>query len=485
MAENTTHTLYPMIKTDVAGIDIGAGSHFVAVPEDRKGPHVKEFQAETHGLVEMAKFLAKNRIKQVALEATGIFWIPVYNHLEGAGFEVFLLNPRSLQGIPGKKTDVKDCQWIRDLFSHGFGQPSFVPAKEFVSLREFVRLRMRLVRDNARNVQHMIKSLRLMNITLERAVSDVTGVTGLAIIDAILGGERDPLVLASLRDKRCRKSEVEIAACLDGVYTEHHLTQLGIARDFYRLTNQKISQLDDKIMAELGSIKETAATDDESTGGDPTADESNDGGKRVASSEKDRVTQALLGVTANAVDLTKIEGIGTGVALIILAEIGSDMSRWPTVKHFTSWLGLCPGSKISGGKVLSSATRKVSSRAAWAFRMAANSVRKSKSYLGAFFRKMLCRQGPQKAITTTAHKLARLVFSLLKHGHEYVAQKTEEMEKNRTLKKMLQVGAEAAKLGMKVEYPSDQEANKLLQLKQRQVADDQAKRVAAKPGLAI
>jgi transposase len=343
------------------------------VPEDRHGPTVKWFRAETHGLDDMVGFPRLHGIEHVAMEATGCYRIPVLNRLEAAGFDVALLNPRALKGIPGKKTDVKDGRWIRDVYAHGFGQKSFVPVKVMAPLRELVRLRGALVQDRARHINRMIKSLRMMNINLEKAVSDVTGKTGLAIIDSILAGERNPLVLAALRDVRCKKSETEIARYLDGVFTTHHLHILRIERHSYDTISTQIDLTDEVIEKELDKIMEAVSRDT-----DPDSDGGDGGAAGGPAMDMERAEKLRL-ITGSDVELTRIEGIGPGLALTIISEIGADMGRWPTVKRFTSWLGLCPGRDISGDKVLSAATRKVASRAAWAFRMAANSVRRSRS----------------------------------------------------------------------------------------------------------
>jgi transposase len=441
--EKSHFSQFPCLRFDVAGVDISASTHFVALPEGSTGPAVSEFVAETCGLVKIAELLKANNVKIVAMEATGIYWIPVYNHLEQAGFEVALLNPYSVKNIQGRKTDVLDCQWIRTVYSHGLVDKSFVPTKDMVAIREMVRMRMELVESSSREINHMIKFLRMMNINLERAVTDITGMTGMNIISAILSGERDPLALAQLRDPRCKKSAEEIATCLDGVYTVHHLAQLSISRDAFLFYRGKIEYLDSLIMTELISISQKNNQNSSSDNG-KDSDE-------VIFLNVDSLTDALRLITNNGVDLTKIEGIGPVVALIIISQIGTDMSRWKSVKHFSSWLGLCPNNRKSGGKVQSHATRKVNSRVAWALRMAANSLRRSKSALGDFFRKMIARQGPQKAITSVAHKLAVYVYTLLSKGQEYFSNtlKKEEIKaKTSALSKMTK---RLARLGYRIE----------------------------------
>jgi transposase len=438
---------FAQVRPHVAGIDIGAGFHAAAVRDPSGKPVVKLFVAETHGLFELRDFLLSYGIEDVAMEATGIYWIPVVNLLQEAGLRCALMNPRSLKGIPGKKTDVKDCQWIMDVYAHGFGEESFMPTREFAVIRKLARERQRTVQASSSEINVMIKNLRLMNVNLERAVSDVTGKTGLSVIDAIIGGERDPLALAELRDRRCRKSKREIALCLDGVYAPEHVFGLRLHRNRYQNLIEEIDGLDSEIAAALQAMAEKAGA---ACGFGPG---------HVLTDDLGRL---LVMITANGVDLTMIEGIGANLALTILAEIGTDMSRWPTSKHFCSWLGLCPGSKISGGKVISPATRKVSNRAAWAFRMAACSLRRSNSALGCHLKKMIARQGYQKAITSTAHKIARLVYSLLKNGAAYVSRNMEIEARIQTRNAVRRTVANALRLGMTVELPDSETFDRMV-----------------------
>lgn len=399
------------VHLDAAGIDVGAESHWVAVPEGRdpEGRGVREFGAFTADLYALADWLATCGVTTVAMESTGVYWIPLFELLESQGFEVLLVNPRHLKSVPGRKTDVLDCQWLQRLHTYGLLQGSFRPEEQVCVLRAYLRQRQTLVRYAASHVQHMQKALDQMNIKLHKVVSDITGVTGLRIIRAILEGERDPRRLAQLRDPRCKNSEETIAKALEGTWREEHLFSLRQALTLYETYRAEIAACDQQIQAHLGTF--------DSKDDDPPA-------ARTAPRSRQNVGAITFDVGSHlrritGVDLTEIDGIDAVLALTIISEIGLDMNRWRTVKHFTSWLGLCPGSKISGGKRLDSRTKPTSNRAAMAFRMAANALHRSDSALGAFLRRKKAHIGAPKAITATAHKLARIVYTMLRHGRSY------------------------------------------------------------------
>jgi transposase len=382
-----------------AGIDIGSRSHFVAVPEGTDEQPVREFSTFTDDLERLAEWLISCGVTTVAMESTGIYWIPVFEILEYHGLDVRLVNARHVKNVPGRKSDVLDCQWLQQLHTYGLLRGAFRPADQVCTLRAYVRQRSTLVRSASAHIQRMQKALAQMNLQLHNVVTDITGVTGMSIIKAILAGERKPLTLAALRDKRCKNSEETIARSLHGNYRPEHLFSLQQAVELYEFYLQKIADCDQQILAQL---KQFDSSDDS----DPDC-------KPPRSMEE--ALQRMSGT-----DLSSINGINTNTALKIIAEIGIDMSRWKTVKHFTSWLGLCPGSKISGGKVLSSATKPVANRAAAALRMSAMTLFNSKSALGAYFRRQRSRLGAPKAITATAHKLARLIYNMLKYGSAFV-----------------------------------------------------------------
>ena len=387
------------INVHAAGIDVGSRSHFVAVPEGTSEPSVREFESFTDDLQRMADWLITCEVNTVVMESTGIYWIPVFEILESKGLEVKLVNARHVKNVPGRKSDVLDCQWLQRLHTYGLLEGAFRPPEQICTLRGYVRQRMNLVRYAASHIQHMQKALAQMNLQLTNVVSDITGKTGMLIIKAILSGERNPLVLAALRDQRCKNSEETIARSLHGNYRPEHLFSLKQAVDLYGFYQKQIAECDQMILAQLATF-DVASESDNDTKPPTTIEEA---------------LQRMSGV-----DLTKIDGIDSNSALKIIAEIGIDMNLWKSPKHFSSWLGLCPGTKVSGGKNLSGKSKQVANRAAATLRMAAFTLFNSKSALGAYLRRQRSRLGAPKAITATAHKLARLVYSMLKNGSAYV-----------------------------------------------------------------
>lgn len=389
------------LNVSAAGIDIGSRSHFVAIPEGIDEPSVREFSTFTDDLERLSDWLVACGITTVAMESTGVYWIPVFEILESRGLEVKLVNARHVKNVPGRKSDVLDCQWLQQLHTYGLLRGAFRPAEQVCALRVYVRQRSTLVDSAATHIQHMQKALSQMNVLLHNVVSDITGVTGMRIITAILAGEHNPQKLAAFRDRRCKNSQETIARSLRGNYRQEHLFSLKQAVELYEFYQAKIAECERQILEQLRQFDAVDADPDRPAGAPPAT-----------------LAEALQRMSG--VDLARIPGIDTDTALKIIAEIGIDMSRWKSEKEFASWLGLCPGSKISGGKVLSSASKKVANRVAVALRMAAYALIRSKSALGAYIRRMRARLGAPKAITATAHKLARLVYSLLKHGTAYV-----------------------------------------------------------------
>lgn len=414
-----------------AGIDIGSKSHFVAVPEGVDEQPVREFSTFTDDLERLADWLIACGITTVAMESTGIYWIPVFEIIESRGLEVKLVNARHVKNVPGRKTDVLDCQWLQQLHTYGLLRGAFRPAEQVCALRAYVRQRATLVRISASHTQHMQKALAQMNLQLHNVVSDITGVTGMRIIKAILAGERNPKMLATFRDKRCKNDEETIARSLRGNYRPEHLFSLQQAVELHEFYQAKIADCDRQILEQLKHF-DAAESDRNPPDGKPPAS----------------LEEALLRMSG--VDLASIDGIDTTTALKIIAEIGTDMSRWKSDKHFASWLGLCPGAKISGGKVLSSATKRIANRAAVAFRMAAFSLIRSKSALGGYIRRQRARLGASKAITATAHKLARLVYSMLKHGTTYVDLGQEHYEERYRSRVVQNLKRKAQQLGFEL-----------------------------------
>lgn len=393
------------VHLHAAGIDIGSEAHWVAVPPDADSQSVRKFGAFTGDLQQLAEWLKQCGIQSVVMESTGVYWIPLFELLESRGFQVWLVDPRRLKSVPGRKTDVVDCQWLQQLHTFGLLSPAFRPEERIVVLRAYLRQRAMLVDHAAQHIQHMQKALQQMNLRLDCVVSDITGVTGLRILDAILEGERDPLKLAQLRDPRCKNSKEVIARALEGNWREEHLFALRQALALFRTYHQQMAECDRR-------IEEYLATFEDQTEGKPLP--------KVKQNAKHRTTpqfdtrESLYRLVGT--DLTRLDGLDGYSVLKLIAEIGTDMSRWPTEKHFASWLSLCPGNKVSGGRRLSSRTRKSANRAAAILRQAVNGLHRSPSALGAFLRRMKARLGGPAAITATAHKLAKLVYNILKHG---------------------------------------------------------------------
>jgi len=401
--------MFPVMRPDAAGIDIGATEIFVAVPVDRAAENVRCFPTFTQDLYALADWLKQCGVKTVAMESTGVYWIPLFQILEDRGFEVCLVNARHVKNVPGRRTDVSDCQWLQFLHSVGLLRASYRPEQEVCAVRSLLRHRESLVQMAATHVHHMQKALDQMNLQLHHVISDITGQTGLAIVDAILAGERDPFVLAKLRNDRIKASEEVIAKSLVGDYRPEHIFTWRQSLAVYRSYQKLIDDCDREIRRSLGEFKPpsqpNASASDSQKG--PSKTSATDG---VLRTELKRVF---------GVDLTKIPGIRVGIAQTLFGEIGPDFTKFRSASAFASWMGLCPDNDISGGKVLWVGTRKVKCRAATALRMAAQSLHHSKSALGDFYRRMRAKLGAPKAITAAAHKLARIIFHLITTGQEF------------------------------------------------------------------
>jgi transposase len=352
------------------------------------------------------------------MESTGVYWIPLFEMLDAAGFEVHLVNARHVRNVPGRKRDVLDCQWLQQLMSYGLLRGGFRPAEEVCALRAVWRHRDMLLSYQARHVQHLQKAMTQMNVQLHHVISDIMGVTGQAIVRAIVAGERDAATLAKLRDRRIKAEEAEVAAALQGNWRDEHLFALKQALALIDAYAAQITECDGKLQQLLGALKGHALP--EAGLGTPKR------GTPAKNSVHFDARTSLF--EASGVDLTRIPGIDTSTALKVISEIVVDLARFPSVKHFTSWLGLCPGTKISGGKVLSSATKPCANRAAQALRMAAQALRKSQTALGAHHRRLCSRMDKPKAITASAHKLARLVYFMLTKGQAFVEAGQDEYE---------------------------------------------------------
>lgn len=407
--KQANNAVLPVMRPDAAGIDIGATEIFVAVPADRAAENVRSFPTFTQDLYAAAEWLKQCGIKTVAMESTGVYWIPLFQILEARDFEVCLVNARHVKNVPGRRTDVSDCQWLQFLHSVGLLRASYRPEQEVCVVRSLLRHRESLVQMAATHVHHMQKALDQMNLQLHHVISDIVGQTGLAIVDAILAGQRDPSVLARLRNERIKASEEVIAKSLVGDYRGEHLFTLRQSLDAYRSYQKMIEDCDREIRRYLEEFQPPQPP--------PSADDDNakppvkkPSGEGILRSELHRVF---------GIDLTKIPGIRTGIAQTLFGEIGPDFTKFRSASAFASWMGLCPDNDISGGKVLWVGTRKVKCRAALALRMAAQSLHHSKSALGDFYRRMRAKLGAPKAITAAAHKLARIIFHLITTAQEF------------------------------------------------------------------
>jgi transposase len=432
----------PVVQPEAAGIDVGSAEHWVAVGPDRDAQPVRRFAAFTADLVRLADWLAACGIKAVALEATGVHWIPLFELLEARGFEVFLIDPRQTRTVKGRpKTDRLDCQWVQRLHACGLLAGSFRPPDQIVVLRGYLRQRHMLIRYAAQHAQHMQKALEQMNVQLAEVVSDSTGVTGLSILKAILAGERDPAELAKLRNIHCKANEAGIAQALEGNWREEHLFALAQALALWEFYRQQVRDRDARIERYLGTLP------DRSAGKPPLPPKRRQRQRRANEPAYDA---RGLAYRVSGVDLTAIEGIDQATALVLIAEVGPDLSRFPSSKHFCAWLGLCPQHKVTGGKVQSRRVRPGVSRAAKALRLAAYALHHSKSALGAYGRKMKARLGAAKGIVAVAHKLARLVDALRTRGQAYVAQAMEDDEQAYRVRKAKGLARQAEELGYRL-----------------------------------
>jgi transposase len=397
----------PILRPNAAGIDIGAVEIFVALPPGRSadGHDVRSFETFTQDLYALAKWLKENDIDSVAMESTGVYWIPLFQILEAQGFEVFLVNARHVKNVSGRKSDVQDCQWLQYLHSVGLLTASYRPSASVCAIRTYLRHRSSLVQQSAKHIQHMQKAYEQMNLKLHHVISDITGVTGLDITDAILSGERDPRVLASLRNRRIKASPKVIEKSLVGDYLPEHLFTLKQSLEAFRYYQHLIAEVDQQIHCALENFESSIDTDES------RAEKKHHSPKRGGL--EDELTRIF------GVNLARIPGLGLATIQTILAEVGPDFTKFRSPAAFASWLCLCPNNNVSGGKVLSRDTRKTKSRAAVALRMAATSMHRDQSWLGNLFRRLRARLGPPKAITATAHRIARLIYHLVTTKQEY------------------------------------------------------------------
>ncbi len=426
----------PVIHERAAGIDIGSRFHVVAVGADLCEQPVQTFQVFTSDLQRMADWLVATGISTVAMESTGVYWVPVYEVLESRGIEVILTNARDARAVPGRKTDVNDAQWLQRLHACGLLRASFRPGRDIAALRVYLRLRERHLDYAAAHIQHMQKALTFMNLQLHHVVADVTGITGMKIIRAIVDGQRDPLVLAQMRDVRCKASVDTVRAALVGNYQPEHVFALAQALALYDFYQARVDECDAKIKEVLAVLIAEKSP--------PSAPLPKARHRTVQPNAVSFDVRPILYQLAG-VDLTQIHGLGPYLALRLIAECGTDLSRWRSAKHFTSWLTLSPGSKISGGKVLSAHTRKSSNRVVAHLRLAAVTVGRTNTALGAFYRRLAARIGKAKAVTATARKIAVLFYNAMRFGMDYQdpgATHYEQKYRERVIKQLHRRAAE-------------------------------------------
>ena len=432
------------LNLNAAGIDVGATSHFVAVPADRSEQPVHEFEAFTADLYRLADWLPSG-VETVVMESTGVYWIPRFGVLEERGFQVMLVDPRRIKNVPGRKTGVLDCQWLPQLHTCGLLSGAFRPDGEIRRLRSYLRQRAMPVEYASRHIQHMQKALTRMNVKLHHVISDIAGKTGMEIIKAIVGGQRDPVKLAQLRDPRIKADEAAIAKPLRGHWRQEHIFELTQALELYQVYQGKIAECDREIETHLERFEDRSS-------GEPPAARS---GWRRSKGNAPRfdVWTHLYRITGVA--LTRTDGVDGYTALKVISETGTGMTKWPSAKHFASWLGLSPNNRITGGRVISSKTKPSANRAAAALRLAANALHRSGSALGAFLRRKKAHLGAPKAITATAHKLACIIYSMLRHGQQYVDAGAEYYERQYQQRALRSAKQRAAQLGYQLVPMSD------------------------------
>jgi transposase len=441
--------MLPVLHHDAAGIDVGAEELFVAVPPDRVAEPVRSFETFTRDLHQLADWLDSCGVRTVAMESTGVYWIPVFQILETRGFEMFLVNAQHVKNVPGRKSDVSDCQWIQYLHSVGLLKASFRPPDQICVIRSLWRHRESLVQMAAEHTMHMQKALSQMNLQLHHVLSDITGLSGMRILDAILAGERDAAKLAALCHGRVRSSRETVAKSLEGDYRAEHLFALRQSLVGYRFYRELIREVDQELEAVMRQLPRAEGAPEQmpprtkkcfyqKAGNEPAFD---------LKAELFRIS---------GVDLTDVPGISAITAHTILIEVGPDLSRFRNASAFASWLGLCPDQKVSGGKVLYTGSRKVKNRVAIALRLGAQCLYHAKNYLGEYYRKMKWRLGAPQALTATAHKLARIVFHMLMTKEPYNESVLVKWDQQANVRAVLRLRTQAAKLGFDLTPPAQQ-----------------------------
>lgn len=435
-----------IIQPNAAGIDLGSREHYVAGPPLPDGsPNVKRFGTTTPELLCLSQWLELQQITTVAMESTGVYWIPLFEILDRHGFEVHLVNARQLTHVPGRKTDMIDCQWLQLLHACGLLRGSFRPVDDICQLRALIRERNNVVDQRSDWVRRMQKSLDQMNVCVHHAVSDISGVTGMAIIRAIVGGEQDPYALARLRDRRCKKTEDQIAQELTGNWRSEHLFNLGQALRIYDQLCAVIADYDAEILKTIDSVQ---PPDSKNSSAPSLASKTK--ASKFSQRGQEPMRQALYRISG--FDLTTIDGIGVDTAATIMSEVGPDLSVFPDEDHFVSYLRLAPNISISAGKKVPGRFRAVTStRVCNALRIAATTLRNSKTALGAYYRRISRRKGASVAVFATARKLAKLVYRLVRYGQAYVDTGSDVYEASYARRRLASYVKALKEMGYKIE----------------------------------
>jgi len=432
-----------VVHPDAAGIDIGNEVHYVAVPPNRSSEAVRRFGCTTAELRAMADWLKQCGIQTVAMQSTGVYWIAVFDILEEAGLEVYLVNARETKNLPGRKSDVQESQWLMKLHTYGLLRNSFRPPQEIRTLRTYWRQRGDLVRAAGRHIQRMQKALTQMNIQLANVLSDISGKSGQAIIKAILQGERDAGELAALCDGRVQASQEEVAGSLEGNWQDDLLFVLQQEQDGYEFCQKQMAECDRHLKQ---CLQQRA---DRSQGASLPVEKRKERRKKKKGNYPQFDLRASLFRMAGA-DLTLMDSIDVMTAMTILSEVGWDMSKWKTEDHFVSWLRLCPDNRISGDKIIGKGRLPTNNRVTIALKMAASTLRTSQTYLGAQFRRLRTKLGPPVAIKAMAAKLARLVYRMLRFGMQYVDQGAEFYEAQHRKLQISHLKRKASQLGFQI-----------------------------------
>jgi transposase len=434
-----------IVHPDAAGIDVGGSEHWVAIGPDRDPEPVRRFGCFTADVRELGRWLVERGVRSVAMQSTGVYWMPVFEVLEQQGLEVYLVNAQHTKNVPGRKSDVQECQWLLKLHAFGLLNNSFQPTDEIRIARTLWRQRSNLVAEASSVIQRMQKVLTEMNIQLSSVLSDVSGMSGMKIIGAILEGERDPWKLATFVEPEVKAKPEDIAKSLEGNWRDELLFVLRQHVELYRIYQEKITDCDLQLRKHLQSLGSKVDLKTQPIGNRPK------GKKNSKNAPGFDLRKELYRITG--IDWTQINGIDVLTAQTVIAEAGADLSAFPSEKHFASWLGLCPTNEQSGGKILNRRTRKVVNRATVAFRNAALTLLRSQSYLGAQYRRLRTRLGAPKAITAMARKLACLFYRLIKHGQPYVDKGTEYYEAKYREQQIRSLVKRAQKLGLQLVIP--------------------------------